>query len=67
MITVNGKKMEWREDITFQDIFKYLGYNIKSPKVIALVNGKPVRKEERDSFKIPDGAEIEIISAISGG
>ncbi len=28
MIRVNGKSMEWREDLTFAEILKDLGYTI---------------------------------------
>ena len=67
MLEVNGKQMEWREDVTFEEIYRFLGYNLKKPLVVIKVNGEIVKKEERDGFKIPDGARIEVKNILKGG
>ena len=67
MITVNNKKMEWRQDLSFDDIFTFLGYRIKNPHVVIRVNGRIVKRAARNSFKIPDNAKIDVIKALYGG
>jgi thiamine biosynthesis protein ThiS len=67
MIRVNGKKMEWRDNLTFDEIYRFLGYNLKKPLVVIKVNGKIVKKNERGGFKIPDGAKIEVKNILKGG
>ncbi len=67
MITVNGKQMEWRSDLSFSDIYTFLGYTIRSPKVITRVNGEIVKRSEREGFQIPDGADIEVVNILCGG
>lgn len=67
MITVNGKRMEWHEGITFEEIYRFLGYTISNPPVLVKVDGNTIRKGERESFKIPDGAEITVAGTLRGG
>ncbi len=67
MIKVNGKPMEWHEGITFRELYSRLGFKLSSPPVIVRVDGKTIKKRNRDVFEIKDGSEIEIISALRGG
>jgi len=67
MILVNGKNMEWKEDLTFSEVYSFLGYTIKSPKVLVKVNGEIIKRSQRDNFNIPDGADIEIVNILCGG
>ncbi len=67
MVYVNNKEMEWREDLSFDEILEFLGYRIKSVPVVIRVNNRIVRKAERDGYKIPDNAKVEVIKALGGG
>ncbi len=67
MVYVNGKEMEWHPNLSFDEVLKFLGYKIKSVPVVIRVNGKVVRRAERDSYKIPDEAQIDVIKALGGG
>lgn len=67
MLTVNGKPVKWREDISFSEIYSAIGYTISNPRVIVRVNGINVPKSDRAGFCIPDEAEIEVINTLCGG
>lgn len=67
MITVNDREIEWNEDITFQDIFKFLEYNISKPYVMTKVDGRTIEKHARDNFKIIDGSHIIVLNLLHGG
>ena len=67
MIQVNGKEMAWHEGINFQEIYAFLGYTISRPPVLVKVNGRTVRRKDRDSYSIPDGAEISVTGTLRGG
>ena len=67
MITVNGKSMEWREGLTFPEIYEFLGYPGKSPKVLIKVNGEIVLRSKWRGYAIPDGSVIEVVDIHCGG
>jgi thiamine biosynthesis protein ThiS len=67
MIDINGKPMEWKEDLTFDEIYRFLGYNLKKPLVVIKVNGEIIKKSERENFSIPDKAAIEVKNILRGG
>ncbi len=66
-IIVNNREMEWYEEITFQDIFRFLGYKITSPVVVTQVNGQLIKKSQRDKFRFPNGADVTVLNYLSGG
>ena len=43
MLEVNGKQMEWREDVTFEEIYRFLEYNLKKALVVIKVNAEIVK------------------------
>lgn len=67
VLRVNGKTIPWHEGMTFPEIFAALGYTLSDPLVTVRVNGRRVDKGERDDFRIPDGASVEIINKLRGG
>lgn len=67
MIIVNGQSMEWEEGLTFQRLFKRLGYTIQNPPVLVRVNGTVIKKSEREGYTIPNEASIEIKNLLRGG
>ncbi len=67
MITVNGKPVPWHDNLTFDELYRHLGYTISSPMVTTVVNGKLISKSLREGYSIPDGAEVKIINILKGG
>ena len=67
MLRVNGKDLEWEEGITFQDIYRQIGYTIKNPRVIVRINGETVPREARAGFIIEDESVVEIVNTLCGG
>lgn len=65
MISVKGRRLPWREDLTVRILVKELGY--KSSLLLVRVNGRVVRKAEWDDFHIPDEAKVEIRPLLAGG
>ena len=65
-IVVNGNnKVDWREDITVQDVLNELGYSYTL--IIVTVNDKLVPKKDYDSYKIPASAKITALHIAHGG
>jgi len=67
MVYVNSKPMEWHPLLDFSEIYSFLGYTIKQPLVITRVNGRRIPKNERNNYKIPDNARIEVLNLLRGG
>ena len=67
MLKVNGKMLEWKAGITFPEIYRQIGYTIRSPRVLVRVDGETVAKKDRDSYEIKDESVIEIINTLCGG
>lgn len=67
MITVNELKMEWKEGLTLQDLYQFLGYRLKNPMVLVTVDGVKLGKEEMASYIVKDGSVIEVVSFLRGG
>ncbi len=59
--------MEWKNGLTFGEIFRFLGYTLSDPIVAVKVNGTLVPKNERAGYSIPDGGEIEVLNILRGG
>ena len=66
-IIVNNRKMEWDEEMTFPDIFRFLGYKITSPVVVTRVNGQLIKKDQRDNFRFQNGAVVTVLNFLRGG
>jgi len=67
MIKVNGKSIDWQSEITFEDIYRQIGYTLKNPRVIVRINGETIAKKDRPGFLISDESDIEIINTLCGG
>ncbi len=66
MLKVNDKlEIAWEPGMTVRDLLRICKFTF--PLINVTVNGRLVRKEEYDSFTIPDGAEVRVIHLISGG
>lgn len=64
-IEVNGKKYEWINGETVEDLLKRVKYTF--PLVIVKIDEKIIPRSEYSSTLIPDNSKISVIHMISGG
>ena len=65
MITVNGKKVKWREGMTVTDLLEDLDDSYTY--ILVRINDKQVSRPNFDKTLIPDHAEILLIPMVAGG
>ncbi len=65
MVTVKGKRLPWRPQMTVREVLKEIGYDL--PSVLVRVDGQIVRRKEWDSRTVPDGAVIDAHHVVAGG
>lgn len=65
MLTINDKKVEFRENETLKD---FLIRNNFDPDFLACeVDEKLVKKIDFDKFIVEDGSKVEVFSFVGGG
>lgn len=65
-ITLNNRhETIERESISFTNLIKLKNFTFKL--LVTKLNGKLVKKEDRDSIMIEDGDTVAVIHLISGG
>lgn len=64
-ITVNRNTVEWKEGMTVRDVLAVMNYTFRM--LVIKVNGTIVKKENWDSFIVPEGADVRVIHLMSGG
>lgn len=65
-ITLNNRIEHFdAENLTFEELLKLKNYTFRL--LVTKLNGKLIRKEERDSTVISDGDIVMVIHLISGG
>ncbi len=65
MIRVKNRDIAWHAGITITELLEKIHDSF--PYAAALINEQYVGRSEFDSFRIPDGVEIILISAVGGG
>ena len=65
MITVNGKKVKWREGMTVTDLLKDLNYSYTY--IVVRINKKQVARPNFDKTLVPDNSEVFLVPMIAGG
>jgi sulfur carrier protein len=65
MIEVDGKKVQWSENMTIASFLKTLD-NAKFCAVVRL-NGKLVSSPDFADTKIPDNSKIQLLPLVAGG
>ena len=65
MITLNGKKVPWREGMTVADLLNDL--NDSYIYIVVRVNEKQVSRPDFDKALIPDSAEVFLVPMVAGG
>lgn len=65
-ITLNNRKeIIEKESVSVSDLIKLKNYTFKL--LVTKVNGKLVKKEQRDKIRVQDGDNVVILHMISGG
>ncbi len=66
MITVNNRdKLAWHEGMTVRDILTQMNYVYKL--ITVTVNGVLVPRDQYDTFRVPDGAQVTVFHLSHGG
>ena len=65
MITVNGKKVTWREGMTVADLLNDL--NDSYTYILVRMNEKQVSRPNFDKTLVPDNAEVFLVPMVAGG
>ena len=64
-ILVNGENKEFSEQTTLEELIQQLG--VRKETVVAEVNRQIVQLEKRQSLKLADGDQVELIQFVGGG
>lgn len=62
---VNGKDIEFKEDLTIIDLLNR--YNLKSDRVVVEVNLEVIEESNYSTYVLKDEDIIELISFVGGG
>lgn len=65
MIKVNGRAVEWEENLTVELLLKKRKYTF--PLIMVKVNGKYISKEKYKDTLIADNDDVQVIHSIAGG
>jgi len=65
VISLKGEQIKWREGLSVRTALEETG--LYGRLVYVAVNGKRVRMRDWDSYRIPDGAEIDVFPMVLGG
>jgi len=64
-IIVNENRIDWEKGLTIDGILKKMNYTFKM--LVISVNGTLVKKDEYETYEVPEGAEVKVIHLIAGG
>lgn len=64
-VNVNGTEREVPDNATVTQLLAALG--VPSRGVAVAVDGVVVAKTEHDTTVVPDGADVEVLTAVQGG
>lgn len=65
-ITLNNTIEQFERDtLTFEELIKLKNFTFKM--IVTKLNGKLVKKDERESTKVRDGDDVIVLHLISGG
>jgi sulfur carrier protein len=67
MIRVNGESSQLEPGETVAGALASLGIQGDARGVAVAVDGEVVRRTEWESFELPDGARVEVLTAMQGG
>lgn len=61
----NREEIIEKESMTLAELIKYKNFTFKL--IVTKINGKLVKKDERDNATIKDGDNVSVLHLISGG
>jgi len=64
-LVINGEPKDFSEGISLEELIRQLG--VRKETVVAEVNRKIIRMEQRPVQKLSDGDQIELIQFVGGG
>lgn len=67
MILINGESSRLEAGETVAGALASLGIQGDAPGVAVAVDGEVVRRADWETFEIPDGARVEVLTAMQGG
>lgn len=67
MILLNGQRSDVRAGETVTAVLARLGLDEDARGVAVAVDGEVVPRAEWDSFAMPDGTRVEVLTAMQGG
>ncbi len=66
MILINNRdKLEWKEDMTVQDLLTAMGFEYVM--ITVTVNGTLVPAEDYDKYMVPDDSDVGVFHLAHGG
>ncbi|HEX5853032.1 MAG TPA: sulfur carrier protein ThiS [Solirubrobacteraceae bacterium] len=67
MIVLNGQDSDVRAGETLADVLARLGLQLDARGVAVAVDGEVVPRAAWATFALPDGARVEVLTAMQGG
>lgn len=64
-LVINGEPKDFSDGISLEELIRQLG--VRKETVVAEVNRKIIRMEQRPVQKLSDGDQIELIQFVGGG
>jgi thiamine biosynthesis protein ThiS len=64
-ITVNGHEIDWNDNMTVRNVLDRMKYSFRM--LVIKVNGTIVKREDWETFPVPEGADVKVIHLMSGG
>jgi len=64
-ITVNGHEIDWNDNMTIRNVLDRMKYSFRM--LVIKVNGTIVKREDWETFPVPEGADVKVIHLMSGG
>jgi len=65
LVEARGKALTWHEGLTLKSVLQKIGFDI--PGIFVLVDGRKVRREEWDTYLVPDNARVDVHRIAAGG
>jgi len=62
---INGENKEFSDGLSLEQLIQGLG--VRKETVVAEVNRRIVRADERAGWKLADGDQVELIQFVGGG
>jgi thiamine biosynthesis protein ThiS len=65
LVQVRDKAVSWHEGLTLRNVLQEIGFDI--PGIFVLVDGRKVRREEWDTYRVRDNTRVDVHRIAAGG